>query len=115
MTDIGAPSFRRGGALGRVFAVGQLPVSPREVAGVAVRVALEVILMLGLGPPEGAGCADRGHHPAGPEARGVDVGNRFLRDPALLGARVEDLRAVVGADVVALTTHSRGVVNLEEE
>ena len=88
---------------------------PREVAGVAVRVALEVVLVLGLGLPEGDGLADLGHDLAGPQARGVDVGDRVLGDPALLVARVEDLGAVAGADVVALAVLGRRVVDLEEE
>src|SRR4051794_35844747 len=43
----------RSASLGRGLAVWQLPARPREVAGVAVRVALEVVLVLGLGLPEG--------------------------------------------------------------
>ena len=71
--------------------------------------------MLGLGLPEGDGLADLGHHLAGPQARGVDVGDRVLGDLALLVARVEDLGAVAGADVVALAVLGRRVVDLEEE
>src|SRR3954468_23404547 len=96
MSDISAPSFRPAGALGRVLAVGQLPVSPREVAVVPARVALEVILMLGLGLPEGAGCADRGHDPAGPETRGIYVADdgrsrRGWRSPRRAGAAAPGL------------------------
>src|SRR3954467_9858021 len=80
--------------LGRAFAVRQLPVRSREVAVVAVGVALQVVLVLGLGLPEGDGLADRGHDLAGPDARRVDVGDRLLGDPALLVARGEDLRPV---------------------
>ena len=58
--------------------------------------------MLGLGFPEIAGGLDLGHDLAGPQARGLDVGDRVLGDLTLLLARVEDLRAVAGADVVAL-------------
>ena len=39
--------------LGRGLAVWQLPARPREVAGVAVWEALEVVLVFGLGLPEG--------------------------------------------------------------
>jgi hypothetical protein len=85
------------------------------VAGVAVRVALEVVLVLGLGLPERDGLADLGHDLAGPQARGLDVGDRVLGDLALLVARVEDLGAVAGADVVALAVLGRRVVDLEEE
>src|ERR687897_2333287 len=111
------PSFIavQSAALGGGLAVWQLPARPREVAVVAVRVVLEVVLVLGLGLPERDGLADLGHHLAGPQARGVDVGDRVLGDLALLVARVEDLRAVAGADVVALAILGRGIVDLEEE
>jgi hypothetical protein len=56
------------------------------------------VLVFGLGPPEGAGLADRGHDRARPHARGIGVGDRVLGDLALLVARIEDLGAVVGAD-----------------
>src|SRR4051795_13401660 len=60
----------RGGGhwLGGGFAVWQLPARPREVAVVAVGVALQVVLVLGLGRQEGNGLADLGHHFAGPQA-----------------------------------------------
>jgi hypothetical protein len=54
--------------LGGGLAVWQLPARSREVAGVAVRVALEMVLVLGLGLPDGNGLADLGHHPARPQA-----------------------------------------------
>src|SRR4051794_30330539 len=41
------------------LAVRQLPVRSREVAVVAVRIPLEVVLVFGLGLPERAGRADR--------------------------------------------------------
>src|SRR4051794_15205525 len=97
------------------LAVWQLPARPREVAVVAARVALEVVLVLGLGLPERDSLADLGHDLAGPQARGVDVGDRVLGDLALLVARVEDLRAIARADVVALAVLGRRVVDLEEE
>jgi hypothetical protein len=76
---------------------------------------LEVVLVLGLGLPERDRLADLGHDLAGPQARRVDVGDRVLGDPALLLARIEDLRAVAGAEVVALAILRGRVVDLEEE
>src|SRR3954453_9636330 len=111
---IATPVLRRG-ASGGGLVVGQLPARSREVAGVAVGVALEVVLVLGLGLPERDGVADLGDHLAGPQARRIDVGDRVLGDLALLVARHEDLRAVAGADVVALAVLGRRVVDLEEE
>jgi hypothetical protein len=95
--------------------VWQLPARPREVAGVAVRVALEVVLIFGLGLPEAAGLADLGHDLARPEARGIDVGDRVLGALPLLVARIEDLGADVGAGLLALTVLRRRVVDLKEE
>src|SRR6185436_15789735 len=102
-------------ASGGGLAVRQLPARAWEVAGVAVRVALEVVLVLGLGLPERDGLADLRHHLAGPEAGRLDVGDRVLGDLALLVGRREDLRAVAGADVVPLAVLGRRVVDLEEE
>ena len=98
-----------------MLAVRQLPVRPRVVARVPIRVVLEVVLVFGLGLPEGAGRADRGHDIAGPDPRGIDIGDRVLGDPALLVARIVDLGPVVRADVVALTVLGRRVVDLKEE
>src|SRR3954447_6365634 len=106
---------RTPGTLGGGLAVWQLPPGAREVAGVAVRGALEGVLGLGLGLPEGDGLPDLGDHLAGPQAGGVDVGDRVLRDLALLVARIEDLGAVAGTDVVALAVLGRRIVDLEEE
>ena len=63
-------SWRSAGdrCLGRGLAVWQLPARPREVAGVAVRVALEVVLVVRFGLPERHGLADLGHDLAGPQA-----------------------------------------------
>ena len=67
----------------------QLPVGPHEVAGVPVRVVLQVVLVLGLGLPERARRLHLGDHLAGPQTRGVDVGDRVLGDgpPAEGGLR----------------------------
>src|SRR5690348_5714451 len=57
----------------RVRAARQDPARPREVARVAVRVALEVVLVLRLRVPERTGRRDLRDDPAGPQARGLDV------------------------------------------
>ena len=71
--------------------------------------------MLGLGLPERPGRRHLGHDLAGPEARGLDIGDRVLGDAALLVVEVEDRRAVAHADVVPLAVQRRRVVDLEEE
>jgi hypothetical protein len=95
--------------------VRQLPVAPDEVAGIAVRNALQVILVLGLGLPEIAGRHHFGHDLAGPEIGRVDIGDHVERCLLLFLARVEDHRAVAGAPVVALAVQRRGIMDLEEE
>src|SRR5436190_11934507 len=57
-----------GASSGGGFAVRQRPAGPREVAVVAARVPLQIVLVLGLGDPEWDGFADLGHDPAGPQA-----------------------------------------------
>ena len=58
---------------GRSRALGQFPVTSREVAGIAVRVAFEIVLMLGLGFPEFAGGRHARRNTAWQQARGVDI------------------------------------------
>src|SRR5712671_718661 len=93
----------------------QRPVRPDEVAGVAVGVFLQIILMLGLGLPERSGGSHLGDHLARPKPGGIDVGDGVLRDPLLLVAGIEDRRAVAGAAVVALAVARRGIMDLEKE
>src|SRR5207342_1744199 len=54
-------------------AFGQAPVLAREVAGVAVGDALQIILVLGLGEPERSNRRHFRHHLAGPQAGGLDI------------------------------------------
>jgi hypothetical protein len=76
---------------------------------------LQVVLVLRLGLPEVTRGGHLGHHLAGPQARGVDVGDGVERHAALLVARVEDGRAVAQAHVIALAVLRARVVQLEEE
>jgi hypothetical protein len=94
---------------------GQHPARTREVAGVAVRVAQQVVLVLRLGLPERTGRGDLGDDLARPQPGRLDVGDGGLGDPALVLIEVEDRRAVARADVVALAVRCRRVVDLEEE
>src|SRR5580658_334586 len=93
----------------------QFPAGPDEVAGIAVRDPLQIILMLGLGLPEIAGGYQFRHHFSGPEPRRVDIGDRVQGDFSLRVAGIEDRRAVARAAVVALAVLGRRVVDLEEE
>ena len=94
---------------------GQHPVGAQEMAGVAVGVALQVILVLWLRLPEVPHRLDLGHGLARPNARSVDVGDGVLGDPLLLIVDVVDRRPVGDADVVALPVSRGGIVDLEED
>src|SRR5262249_35094669 len=97
--------------LGRRLPQRRLRVRPGEGRRAALRITLEVVLILGTDLPEVTGLADRGHGLAEPVARGVDVADRLLGHPALLLARKEDLGAVDAADEALAQV---GSVNLEE-
>src|SRR5204863_9965240 len=91
------------------------PVRADEMAGVAVGVLLEVVLMLGLGLPERARRGDFRHDLPGPAPPRLDLGNRLLGDAALFLVAVEDRRAVARPEVVALPVERRRIVDAEEE
>jgi hypothetical protein len=76
---------------------------------------LQVVLVLGLRLPERPRGRDLGHHLAGPQTGGLDVGDGVLGHPLLLVVDVEDRRAVAQPDIVALAVLRRRVVDLEEE
>src|SRR5271169_6408608 len=93
----------------------ELPALPNEMTGVAIRIALQIILMLRLGFPEGTGGREFGNDLAGPETGGLDIRDRVLGDALLLVVDVEDCGAVTRAHVAALAVARGGVVNLEEK
>src|SRR5277367_6007902 len=70
--------------------VRQFPVSSDEVAGVAVRNALQIVLMLRFGFPEVTCWRHFRHDLARPEARRLDISNRVQGHLPLLLSGVED-------------------------
>ena len=72
-------------------ALGQLPLRPNEVAGVAVGIAFQVVLVFRLGFPERAGGNDLGDDLVGPEAGCVGVGHGVLGHLLLLIVEIEDV------------------------
>ena len=74
--------------------VRQRPVRPDEVAGVTVRIFLQIILMLGLRLPERPDGRHLGDDLARPQAGSIDVGDGVFRDPLLLVIGVEDGRPI---------------------
>src|SRR3954467_1113893 len=102
-------------ARGCVSSRGQNPIRMDKVACVAVRVALEVVLMLRLGFPEWSCRRYLSNDLPGPATRGIDLSDCLPGDAELLVAKVEDRRAIACPDVVALAVHGRRVVDLEEE
>ena len=85
------------------------------MARVAVRYSLQIVLVFRLRLPEGAFGHQFRNHLAGPQSRGVDIGDAVFRHAFLLIVRIEDRRTVAGADVVTLTVAYRRIVDLEEE
>src|SRR5205809_3839624 len=115
-TLVRAPVRRRLlAACGGLGPLRQDPIRADEVAGVAVGVALEVVLVLGLGLPEVAGRGDLRDDLAGPAAGCFDVRDRLLGDLPLLVVGVEDRRPIARPDVVALTVQRGRIMDLEEE
>jgi PAS domain S-box-containing protein len=94
---------------------GEHPIGAREVAGIAIGNALEIILVLGLGFPEIAHRLDLGNHFAGPNAGRIHIGYGVESDLFLAFVFIIDRRAVAGADVIALAICGGGIVDLEEE
>ena len=104
----------RQGSGGRFCVPGQLPARPREVTGIALRVALEIVLVLGLGLPEFASGRDLRHNGAWPQARGVDIVDCPKCLVTLRLGDIEDLRAIRSSNIVALAIERGWIVNLEE-
>src|SRR6186713_3325896 len=87
---------------GHALAHRQLPVRPHEVAGVPARIALQVVLVLGLRFPERARGSELGGDLARPQSGRIHVVDGVLRRLTLRFARVVDPRAIARAAVVAL-------------
>jgi hypothetical protein len=93
----------------------QQPAWAGEVASVSLRVALQIVLVLGLCFPELACGRDLRDDFARPQPRRFDVGDSVLGDPTLLVVKAEDRRSVARADIVPLAVQRRWVMYLEEE
>ena len=85
------------------------------MASVAIRIALQVVLMFRLGFPEGTGLRNFRHDLSGPQSRGFQVGYDLPRGPLLFLACVENRRTIAGSTIVTLTVQSRRIVDLEKE
>src|ERR1017187_5280031 len=90
------------------------PVGPDEVAGVAQRGGVPIILMFRFRPPERTGRRKLRQHLPRPETRRLHVRDGILGDPLLFIAGVKDHRAIACSSVVALAVQGRRIVNLEE-
>src|SRR5439155_3036851 len=84
-----------------------------EAIGVPLTLVRPIILVIGFGWPPVAHRFDRGDDPA--SLLLIGPGNRFARLAVLLVALREDRRAVLSANVVALTIELRRVVRGEED
>src|SRR5215472_7091055 len=96
------------------FSSGKLPVGSDEVARITVRIALQIVLVLGLGFPEVPGGPHFRDNLSRPEARRVHVGNSLFRDELLLLARVKDGGTVARPAVIPLAIQGGWIVDLKE-
>jgi hypothetical protein len=70
---LGAMRFCNAVSGGHTGAAGQFPARGREMASIAVRVPLEIVLVLRLGLPKLVGRRDLCHDAAWPQAERVDI------------------------------------------
>src|SRR5690348_2188981 len=85
------------------------------MAGVAVWISVEIILVLRLGLPEVACGRHFGRRGTRPKSGRIDVCEGVAGDALLLRARVEDRRTIAQPPIVALAVQRRRIVDLEEE
>src|SRR5215469_2859055 len=96
------------------FSGGKLPVGSDEVARITVRIALQIVLVLGLGFPKVPGRPHFCDNLSRPEARRVHVGNSLFCDEPLLLARVKDGGPVARPAVIPLAIQGSWIVDLKE-
>ncbi len=77
-----AAALHRSARRGLRMSAGKLPARADEVAGLAVGMFPEIILLVLFRLPEWSSWADLGNHLSRPQARSVDVGN-WCREPPL--------------------------------
>src|SRR5258708_7202963 len=85
------------------------------MAGVAVWIVFEVILVFRLRLPKGYRWRYFGHDPSRPQVGSVYIGDRLARNAPLLFAGVENGRSIARPLVVSLPIRSGGVVDLEKK
>src|SRR5580693_2780858 len=91
------------------------PIRPDVVAGVAIWISFQVIVVFGLSFPERTSRFYFSHRFSGPYSRGIDVGNRLFCGPFLFIACIEDRRAIAASEVVSLPIQCGWIMNLKEE
>src|ERR1043166_2410424 len=91
------------------------PVRPNEMAGVTIRMVLQIVLMFWFGFPKRTGGSDFSHHFTGPNPRRFDISDGVTCDSFLFVAIVEDGGTIAGSPVVPLSIPCGRVMNLEEE
>ena len=93
----------------------KFPVGANEVAGVAIGITLQVVLVLGFGFPEGASGRDFSYDYSGPKLGCIDVRDGIVGNPFLFVAGIEDSRTIAGSPVIALPVPCRRIMDLKEE
>src|SRR6516165_10242516 len=85
-----APNYKELSACLFDFSGGKLPVGSDEVARITVRIALQIVLVLGLGFPEVPSGPLFCYNLSRPEASLIHPGYSLSKDGLLLFARVKD-------------------------
>ena len=93
----------------------QPPLGPHKMAGVAIGIPLQIILMLGLGLPKVARGRDLRHYLPRPKTGCVDIRDGVLGNPPLLLGRIEDGGPIAKSAIVPLPVQRRRIMDLEEE
>jgi len=84
------------------------------VAGIAIGMFLQVVLVLCLSVPEIAGGYDFGYDFAGPFARDVQFCDKFFRGILLGFIQVKNCGTIGSAHIIALSVSGCGIVDLEK-
>src|SRR5579872_3526376 len=97
------------------FILLERPVWTNEVAGISIRMLLQVILMVILRQIKYARRLERGRHPARPFAQVINGGDDLFRHLLLFNVLIENGRTVLRSAIIALAIKCGRIVNLEKE
>src|ERR1700760_4570569 len=95
--------------------MGEGPVWPNPMAGIAMRILLQIVLVFRLRLPEWSRRFYFRDRLARPDTRSIYVGNGIFCYPLLLFVGIEDSRAITGSPVIPLPVQRSGIMDLKEK